>query len=589
MKQLQLYYEMLNYGLIFIDGIEIYEVFMKKNITFISLVSILIFAIFLMGCQPTPKKQVVAKSDGKKLEEMINSTKEPISEVVTEQPTAESTAEINDDLVRYSGVLNLPVIDHWKEKVVVENKNHSVITFDIDADVLAMENDVYAVARVRKKEFAVEDAHKYIDYFMGGKKIYEDMPRRLTRVDRCEDKILKLKQARAILNSLDKYDADKKQKKLDRIDSNIELCEQMIEYYNQNGKMPEVKWGMSKDGKQTFKLVEPSEDYKEVQYINNEEYDPYKKFCYEFKKQEDGHGGYYDTYEMKAKIYNDDDTSNNIRITNSKHSNYYRLEYKKGLEYPYYGKNNPYTNNVPCGMNMTFDESLGVAIKTLEDLGIDNFGLASTFIKEEFKKKLLYTVMTCVSMDSELEKLLLNNEKAKECYEFHFMKQFNGVPCAGGVEIEAISSSTLAEDARSPEVLYPHEPEEIIVQVDDSGIVAFEYHAPSFDKEIENTDVQTISLDEAKEKFLNQIRYENVWAFPKDKVNMKIDKVTKLMVKILMKDNFTEEYRYVPAYTFYGTKEVENRDGSIRTEYGIVVTINAVDGSVIDRGNETFS
>ena len=540
--------------------------------------------ILLSACQKTPESPAVQNKNDGELESAIKQTAEP-AQATDEPEQANGSAQSSPA----DGILSIPATEHWTENVVIENKNNSVVTFDIDADIYIMPDDIYPVARVGRKEFTKDDAIKFAGYFMNDKQLYENYQdsSRGYNAEKLKHDILILKQIMAIVGGIDGLSGEIKADVEKRALGQIEINEKTIAYWNENGKMPGMKGYISPDGEVVCEFYELEDDelqQTESVYTNA----PGTPFSFEFRQREDGRGGFYDMYEMKAKTYNDDDTSDEFSVTNSAFSNYYRLSYSKGLTVGYGGESGKYEGSNPHGTVKGMEECLAAAGETIRDLGIEDFSLAQICVRNQDKFNNIFWKQNIPHAQAIID-ALEGEQEPLQCYEFVFMKDINGVPCAAGKEIGKITGSTIAQDAQNDiEVLFPHEPETISICVDDSGVVSFEWRAPSAGREIENANVHTISLDEAKEKFLNQIRYENVWAPEDAAVTMKIDKVVKLMVKILMKDNFTEEYRYVPAYTFYGYKQREHENGQLRSEYGIVVTINAVDGSIIDRGNETF-
>lgn len=120
--------------------------------------------------------------------------------------------------------------------------------------------------------------------------------------------------------------------------------------------------------------------------------------------------------------------------------------------------------------------------------------------------------------------------------------------------------------------------EGIEIRVNDEGIIGFDYNAPV---EITETVVEKSgmkSFDEVKGIFEKMVLITNARA--EEKVTISVDRVVLGYARISEADSF-DTGLLVPVWDFMGT--ITNETYAGQEEYRSVLTINAVDGSIIDR------
>lgn len=164
-------------------------------------------------------------------------------------------------------------------------------------------------------------------------------------------------------------------------------------------------------------------------------------------------------------------------------------------------------------------------------------------------------------------------------YLFIFSRNIEGVPC-----IYTESSSVAADGTLYRE---PWSKERIEVMVNDDGIIGFEWQSPPEILETVNDDVAIKTYDE----ILETARTILPMQFAKEALAEKqrevtIGEVTLSMMRIA-KTGTDNEYYYLPIWDFigyYGDSLNQNISEENPSATKSFLTLNAVDGSVIDRG-----
>lgn len=122
--------------------------------------------------------------------------------------------------------------------------------------------------------------------------------------------------------------------------------------------------------------------------------------------------------------------------------------------------------------------------------------------------------------------------------------------------------------------------ERIVVYVNDDGIVGFDYLAPLEQLETIVDKANMKNFEEVKETFEQMIMVTQ--AMEEAQVSMDIDRVVLRYMRISEEDSF-DTGLLVPVWDFLGTKKVKIGDYEDDKGYGSLITINAIDGSVIDK------
>ena len=174
-----------------------------------------------------------------------------------------------------------------------------------------------------------------------------------------------------------------------------------------------------------------------------------------------------------------------------------------------------------------------------------------------------------------------------QCYVFHFRQNYDGVVTTFAEPPSYISIS-------EGEANYHRKPlpkEELMVVVDDSGITRLEWSGRTSITEKVTDHVNLLPVEEIKDIFLKQVFYQNAWVGGTlDERAMTIESVELGMMITAEKDN-PNQYYALPVWDFIGYTEMKWQGvesppdpmgiGPLRES---IMTINAIDGTVIDRG-----
>jgi|GEM_PF-4460739 len=177
----------------------------------------------------------------------------------------------------------------------------------------------------------------------------------------------------------------------------------------------------------------------------------------------------------------------------------------------------------------------------------------------------------------------------KECYVLHYTRQIRNVPTTYASQ----SAQYSAEYGK------PWNYEFLTFFIDDTGIIAFIWDNPKRVSEIVNNSVAMLPFEDIKEHFKRQISIRNAsmdnLSDYYDHTTFKIDRI-ELGMTIVKKKDTDDEFMAVPAWDFFGNyswtytdKALEewkepNKTYETKTWPQLSeLTINAIDGSVIDR------
>lgn len=186
------------------------------------------------------------------------------------------------------------------------------------------------------------------------------------------------------------------------------------------------------------------------------------------------------------------------------------------------------------------------------------------------------------------------NPVVKEAgYELEYVRCLEGCP----ISYTPFPGASTSEDE---EVTVPWEYERITVGVTASGIVYFCWISPYEEPQVETMDTQLMAFSDVEDIFgrmilitNSYIKEANTQSGTNSTLEFTVDSVKLGLMRIRSKGN-TSQGLLVPVWDFWGTKTVhtDTGNGNIESHYGaaysidsrsIVLTINAIDGTVIDR------
>ena len=129
--------------------------------------------------------------------------------------------------------------------------------------------------------------------------------------------------------------------------------------------------------------------------------------------------------------------------------------------------------------------------------------------------------------------------------------------------------------------------EQIQVDVTEDGVVYFSWISPSTEPVLELADTQLMSFDEISSIFerMFMVKYSYIQTINDNggdsHPHMRIDTVRLSLMRIRAKDD-TDRGLLIPVWDFWGTYVVPG-EPSIPQEPEIFLTLNAIDGSMVDR------
>ena len=200
------------------------------------------------------------------------------------------------------------------------------------------------------------------------------------------------------------------------------------------------------------------------------------------------------------------------------------------------------------GMNMTWDDAVAVCMEFLAVGGVNDMTVRQAFQLEA---------------------------DGNYAYRFRLVRTVAGVPLAvnrEGTDYKGVNT--------------PWRYEELIITVDDDGLLDVGWGSPVETKEIVNTAADVIPFSQAAEIFETMVtevyepstvRYDG----EKREAGVSVDEIVLSILRI--RDVSTDERTglYVPAWVFYGETTLNGRPNK-KWEPRIVFAINAIDGSVIN-------
>ena len=171
-------------------------------------------------------------------------------------------------------------------------------------------------------------------------------------------------------------------------------------------------------------------------------------------------------------------------------------------------------------------------------------------------------------------------------YVFTLGRLIGGVPSIPIPNYEG----TLAFGADGAEYREPWNQENIKVVVNDKGVVGFLWEYPPEILDVLNENVAIMSYDEIKEIAKSQLqRSQTADEFELSQNGSKtieINRIVLNMMRVAKKDS-SDNYYYLPVWDLLGPTVVsageDLEDSTIISEKSFL-TINAIDGSIIDRG-----
>ena len=220
-----------------------------------------------------------------------------------------------------------------------------------------------------------------------------------------------------------------------------------------------------------------------------------------------------------------------------------------------------------AGMAFSKQDALEQAVAFLESIGIADTQLAKT---EAFSDG--YAAGNMAD--------LADNPDTQKSYQFYFVRSISGIP----VTPNDFSTGITGDDNQKYDQVWPAEM--IRIWVDDGGVYGFFWSNMDDFVQVLNENVALLDYDKIIDIFKKQIFFQRTWSSdpPYADNTIVIEKITLGMMRVRLQDN---QYVYLTVWDFIGDwthKNTETDDVSLYEEYDVsFLTINAIDGSIIDR------
>lgn len=185
------------------------------------------------------------------------------------------------------------------------------------------------------------------------------------------------------------------------------------------------------------------------------------------------------------------------------------------------------------------------------------------------------SILSCSQHWSDPEHFVLDTG-----FQLQYVRSLNGFPL-GYTSIAGLN----VEEGNYASV-WPYETIEVCVTKD--GVVYFKWKAPTESPVLELEDTQLMSFDDIASIFerMFMVKYSYIQTINDNggdaHPDFHINKVRLNLMRIKSKNNSTAGL-LVPVWDFYGTEEYQNGGIDAPLEETIVLTINAIDGSLISR------
>ncbi len=181
--------------------------------------------------------------------------------------------------------------------------------------------------------------------------------------------------------------------------------------------------------------------------------------------------------------------------------------------------------------------------------------------------------------------------KGEGSYSFYYTRNYKGLQ---ETYVKGFIGTTITAVDFGPEI-FLWEPEYLYIEIQNGSVVVFEWHNRAEITNVDNENVQTKSWEEIQEIFKTQMDYlmtpepmskgNNETVFFEE-TEVHINRIELGLTKILMKDS-KDDYKLIPTWNFMGyeTYASDPAQESINRGAGkCFITINAIDGTIIDRG-----
>lgn len=481
----------------------------------------LVITIVFSSCQPTPEKNIVTSKETDLIETVLEANKEAAKS--DEEISQTSNESVVPDIDESQAIVE-EQIKKINGHMSMEVEPNDKVTILVDADIIVPDIEETPFVRVAPARFSADQFESFAQVLTGGKPIfYSDRGQGRTNLVKEEIEILlPVLKSYLLDETLPNYMAN-------AINMNIEMLTN--DYEKASDKLDDRPF----DGTLETVDLDSSETLVELKsYLQN---------------------------NVSAIIrlwQNDSNTMSEMAFDNYDYGCVFNtFEPNEGIDAE--------------RMELKYDTAKEMAYKLAHEVdGVDS-------------NLVLVDTNTCYIIGGFAN---YNKENSPQAYRFLFARQYNGM------EIKRMGY--LTSGSAPIEYSQTVQPETLEVIIDDNGYNLASWVNYTEDLKVLAEDTPLKSFDKIQDIFEQHCSHEFAWVPHNDafvdqpSVTLSIEKVELNLMLIPEKDNLLS-YITVPVWDFVGNmkynEDVEAQDGfPVNDIYGIsIVTINAIDGSIIDR------
>ena len=162
----------------------------------------------------------------------------------------------------------------------------------------------------------------------------------------------------------------------------------------------------------------------------------------------------------------------------------------------------------------------------------------------------------------------------KKCYVFYYCPVVGGIPATANRYFYGLSGGEENYDA-------VWNAQTILVYVNDSDVYRMDWYSPEDLGQVLNENIALMDFEDIKSIFSQQMFYQRSWVMPgTTDTAITLEKVTLGMMRVRLQEN---KYVYLPVWDFIGDWTYVSEGISTGSYDVSFLTINAIDGSIIDR------
>ncbi|HML69604.1 MAG TPA: DUF6034 family protein [Clostridia bacterium] len=464
----------------------------------------------------------------------------PENEIVVEKDidrmvSAAMEAEDTNDALPHTLAEKLNVPSSLKETFASQNGKTE---FMIDASIILPPSDSVPIIRVRKHLFTQKEADLMMGLFLGDDPLY------------------------TIPNSMTKE----------------QIEEKLIDYYGmRDGSIP-----INVDG----------EDRSSVERLN-EIIASYEKallaatdtpvLVLASKKLETPKDADNSSAQRIEGVTRQDDTDVYFSITNSYPlPNIVRAVYVKAKTVegttvndsaPYYELSDQQSPKVPTSFTLTEDDALSASDRALETLGI----------KDMVCSRVSFVVMPDSASGWMWPGTTFRSENAKDfkwAYKIQYTRSYGGVP----ITITKDDGTGVADEEQYVE---PWEYERLELIVDETGVISFLYKSPYEVVESVTENAKLLPFQDIQSVLSTMLPANYAWMDESGDIVSAVVNISEIQFGLarITEPNTRDQGLLVPVWDFWGSVSITNDKGDVHlfTKYDALLTINAIDGSTINR------